>query len=277
MPTRILLLLGETSSCASARAFAFRLAHRSGAALAGLAGVDLQYIEAPMPGRAGTIAIKAETEARMKARAEETRARLRAMFEAETKDESLAFEWLSFDGDPMAALMQAVESVDLVVAGHDAAFRGGTRESLSDTMGALIATTPRPVVVCPDEDRDATGVLVAYDGSLPAMRALQLFALLGLGKGRKVHVASVDRDEAEANRRATAATAFLRARGHDAESLPLATKAEPGEVLRIETRDRAVGLMVMGAYGHRGWKAALFGSTTGGLVENPPCPLFVYH
>lgn len=33
----------------------------------------------------------------------------------------------------------------------------------------------------------------------------------------------------------------------------------------------------MGAYGHRGVRDILFGSTMSKLVESPPCALFVYH
>lgn len=53
MLKRILLLLGETPSSVVARQYAFRLAQETDAELAGLAGVDLTYIEAPMPGRVG--------------------------------------------------------------------------------------------------------------------------------------------------------------------------------------------------------------------------------
>jgi nucleotide-binding universal stress UspA family protein len=48
-------------------------------------------------------------------------------------------------------------------------------------------------------------------------------------------------------------------------------------VVRIEVADRKIGTLVMGAYGHRGFRERLFGSTTTQLVENPPCALFLYH
>jgi nucleotide-binding universal stress UspA family protein len=33
----------------------------------------------------------------------------------------------------------------------------------------------------------------------------------------------------------------------------------------------------MGAYGHRGFRQFLFGSTTSTLIEKPPCAFFLYH
>ena len=53
MLKRILILLGETPSSAAARQYAFRLVQSTEAEVAGLAGVDLSSIEAPMPGRIG--------------------------------------------------------------------------------------------------------------------------------------------------------------------------------------------------------------------------------
>ena len=53
MLKRILVLLGETAASVNARDYAFRLAHKTGAELAGLAGIDLSFIEAPLPGAIG--------------------------------------------------------------------------------------------------------------------------------------------------------------------------------------------------------------------------------
>jgi nucleotide-binding universal stress UspA family protein len=36
-------------------------------------------------------------------------------------------------------------------------------------------------------------------------------------------------------------------------------------------------MLVMGAYGHRGWRDFLFGSTTSHLLESASLPLFIHH
>jgi len=61
----VLVLLDETPSSASARKFAFRLAQNTGAALTGLAGIDLTFIEAPMLGGVGTSSIKVRLEEKL--------------------------------------------------------------------------------------------------------------------------------------------------------------------------------------------------------------------
>lgn len=64
MLKRILILLGVTPSSASACQYAFRLAQRTEAEVAGLAGIDLTYIEARMPGGIGTAAYKIRLDGR---------------------------------------------------------------------------------------------------------------------------------------------------------------------------------------------------------------------
>ena len=84
------------------------------------------------------------------------------------------FDWLSFGGDPIATLQLASEIRDLVITGHDTSFYGNIHEQLSETVAQLLLTTPRPVIVCGDEAVAGRDILIAYDGSVPAMRAVQI-------------------------------------------------------------------------------------------------------
>jgi nucleotide-binding universal stress UspA family protein len=277
MLKRILILLGETPSSAAAREYAFRLVQGTEAEVAGLSGVDLSFIEAPMPGRIGATAYKVRLEEQLKKQAEEARKRLHDVYEAECRDHSIPFEWLAFEGEPISTLYLATEGRDLVVTGHDTAFRGNIREQLSDTLATLLHLTPRPIVICPDELSKANDILIAYDGSVPAMRAVQMFALLGIGQRRRIQVASVDENQELAARRARGAADYLRVHGYQVEACPIVSRVPPAEVLKIEIADRNICTLVMGAYGHRGIREFLFGSTTNTLAENPPCALFMYH
>jgi len=274
---RILLLLGETKASMAARLYGFQLAKAFNASLVGLAGVDLSYIETPTVGGIGVSAAKAYLEEHLKKQAANARARLHQTYQAECQGHSVPFEWLSFDGDPIEALLKGVETCDLVVTGHDTAYRGNVRESLSEMLAKLLAVTPRPVIVCGDDPAAGQDALIAYDGSLPAMRAVQMFALLGLGKGRRIHVTSIEADKELAERRLLGAAGYLRDHGYEIETIPIATALHPADVLRIEVADREIGTLALGAYGRRGLRQYLFGSTTSRLMENPPCALFAYH
>lgn len=277
MLKRILLLLAETESSITARDYAVRLAKEAGAEVAGLAGIDLSAIEVRMPGGVGVATFKAKLEEELKAKAAETRQALRTSFERQCRDQDITGEWLSFEGDPADTLHLAAETCDLLVSGYDTAFRGEIFESLSEMVSKLLLMSPRPAIVCPDRLSGSGDILVAYDGSVPAMRALQMFALLGLGAGRHIQVASIDEDSVAAGRRADAAAKYLRSHGLAVSADPITTGVHPAEVLKIEIAQRKIGTMVMGAYGRRGLREMLFGSTTNTIVEEPPCAVFLYH
>jgi nucleotide-binding universal stress UspA family protein len=245
--------------------------------LAAIAGVDLAFIESPMVGGLGTNAYKAHMEAELKKQANEVRARLHEAYAKECGANNTTFEWLDFDGDPAGALQTAAESCDVVVTGHDTAFHGRIRERLPDMLADLMLTAPRPLIVCGDEDGGDGDVMIAYDGSRPAIRAVQLFALLGLGARHRIYLVAIGSDKASAARLPAGAARYLRGRGCDVEVIPIATRAEPAEALRIEVAARKISTLVMGVYGHRGLRERLFGSTTTQLLEEPPCALFVYH
>jgi nucleotide-binding universal stress UspA family protein len=277
MLKRVLVLLGETPASLSAREFAFHLAQMLNAQLVGLAGIDLAYIEAPMAGGIGTTAYKVRLEEQLKMQAEDVRKRLHEIYQQECKSHGLSFEWLSFEGDPVGSLNLSSETCDLMITGHDTAFHGNVREQLPEALAKMLLMTPRPIVVCGDESTSAKEIMIAYDASLPAMRTLQIFTLLGLGQGQRIHVMSIDPDKELAARRVVGATGYLRSHGYEVEASCIATIVNPVEVLRIEIVDRHIGTLVMGAYGHRGFRQFLFGSTTRALAEGPPCALFLYH
>jgi nucleotide-binding universal stress UspA family protein len=277
MLKRILVLLGETPSSGSARDYAFRLAHETGAELAGLAGIDLSYIEAPMPGTIGAGTYKVRLEQELRKQADKIRQQSRETFEQECNEQNIPFNWLSFEGDPTAHLHLAAETRDIIVTGHDTAYHGNIREQLPEMLSNLLLATPRPVILCADDRTSAKDVLIAYDGSLPAMRAIQLFALLGLWRESRVHVISVDTDHELATRNSNNVVNYLASHDYRGAAIPIKSDLHPSDVLRIEVNDRNVGTLIMGAYGRRGLQRLLFGSTTKPLIQEPPCPLFLYH
>lgn len=277
MLRRILLLLGETPSSISARQYGLRMARTAKAEISGFSGIDLTYIESAMPGRVGAGAYAARLEESLKKQAGDAGQRLREQFEAECQEEGVPSELLSFEGDPIEALSSAAETHDLLISGHDTAFRGNVREQLSEVLSRLLLVTPRPIIVCPDELSPVGDILVAYDGSFAAVRAVQMFALFGVAHDRLIQIVSIDSDAGLASQRAGRAAKYVRTHGYQVNEIPIASSARPAQALRSEIANRRIRTAVMGAYGHRGLRERLFGSTTSALVENPPCALFLYH
>lgn len=277
MLKRIIVLLGETPASVTARQYAFRLTRAEGAKIAGIAGIDIAFIESPMIGGLGTTSYKSHMEETLKAQAASAHGRLHELYESECRAHGVSFEWIDFTGDPLDSIRRAAEGADLLVTGHDTAFHGNIREWLPDMLADLLRAAPRPLIVTGEADHGDGDVMIAYDGSLPAMRSVQLFALLGLWSRRRVSLVAIHADKQTADKLAQGALRYLRGHGCEVVLVPVTTRAAPAEILRIEAADRGIGTLVMGAYGHRGLRERLFGSTTTNLVEDPPCALFVYH
>lgn len=277
MLRRVLVLLGESEPAVAARNYAFRMARGLDVELTGLAGIDPAALHVPNLARAGAAGIQVQIERELREQAESFRQRLRETYQRECAARGVPFEWQSFEGDPDEALNLAVETRDIVITGHDTSFQPRAEQALPETLSRLLSATPRPFIVCGPHVPEQGGVVVAYDGSVPAMRALQMFALVGLAEGQDIRVLSVDPEAEQAERSAEGAVSYLRSHGFSADAVAVASRSNPAEVVQAEVVNLGARTLVMGSYGRRGWRQMLFGSTTGKLVENPPCALFVYH
>jgi nucleotide-binding universal stress UspA family protein len=133
------------------------------------------------------------------------------------------------------------------------------------------------VVAVPETLPEDNLVLIAYDGSLQAARALQLVTLLGVLQGKSVLVCSVHKDAESAKRWAETAGEFLNDHGVQASLHPIATTSSPAEVLLQEADQHHAGLIVAGAYGQPILKEFFFGSVTQTLLREGRAPLFLFH
>jgi nucleotide-binding universal stress UspA family protein len=276
----ILVTVDDTPSCAGAKKLALSLARRTGAAIRGVTGIDLSDIDqvelAPIGGVGYAYARLQHREERAKQR----RARIAELPEAFQR--SLAAEGVEapchmMESDVRSELLRLVETCDLVVTGRDAEFHLEPIEGMTPLVEHIVARGCRPVIVTgPDSVGDGP-VLAAYDGSAPAAKALQVAALLGIFRSSGVRVVSVCRDRAEASDIAGRARAFLKPYAVDVDIDAIGSSDHPADVLSRRADETGARMLVMGAFGHRGFREMLFGSSTRRLFDAVPLPLFIYH
>ncbi len=121
-------------------------------------------------------------------------------------------------------------------------------------------------------------MLVAFDGSVSSVRALQLFALLGdAWRKNRVVVLTVDETTDRAARLAQRATSYLAAHGYAATARPVTSAREPVNVILEVAGEMQAGLIVQGAFGNRSWLDFLLGSTTTAMLKDSKIPLFMSH
>lgn len=273
----ILLALDDTPGALAARSAAIGLARRTGAALTAAAVLDRPHSRdaweaVPVGGAAFAEHRNAALAARLEA---EAAAALAAVREAAG---DLPVETVTLEEAPEPALLRAAAGHDVIMLGRNSTLgRQETEDGLAPVILALLKDGARSLLVVPPEGGPAEGpVLVGYDGSLPAMRALQLFALLGLAEGSAVKLLSADPDAAEAARLAAEGAGYLRRHGLVVEEWPVAGGQAAALLLAEATTARA-RLLVIGAFGTGRLRALLEGSATRSLLREAPCAVFIQH
>ena len=204
--------------------------------------------------------------------------RVLEQFTLQCAEAGVASKLLEDVGSPSEQIMTEAQRYDLIMIGQKSFFQFETTTHECETLDRLLHATPRPVVVVPKELRAGSGVLVAYDGSLQATRALQAFAGCDLSKLGEVHVLSVHgTSSVEASKAADRAVEFLRF--HDVQAVPhaVASKDCASDTILSTARQTGAGLIVMGSYGRSVFVEFFLGSATRNVLKKTDVPLFVYH
>ncbi|MGI9129663.1 MAG: universal stress protein [Roseomonas sp.] len=273
----ILLALDDTEGAIAARDYALALARHTGAAISAAVILDRPDLtdahEAVPPGAA---AFKERRDAALLRQAREAgEVAVAALREAA---DGLPFTVEELAAAPAPALLAAAGAHDVLIVGRDSSLgREVAEDGLAPTIETLLHDRTRPLLVVPPGARfdPAASALVAYDGSPGAMRAVQLFALLGLGRCGAT-VLSVAEDEAEAATLAGTAAGFLQRHDVAAKALPV-IGTHPVEALLAEAAAMPAGMLVMGAFEHTGLRALFTGSATKHLLRRAPCAIFAAH
>ena len=276
----ILVTVDDTPSSVAARGLAVDLARQTGAKIRGVTAVevsDLDRVElAPVGGVEYAYAILQHR----KKLAAERRARiaeLPASFRHAVAEAGLEAPCSMIEADIRNGLLREMEACDLVVTGRDTEFHLESVEGLTPLVEHLVARGSRPVVVTGAAAVGSGPVLVAYDGSAPAAKALQMAVLLGMFGSSGAHILSVCRDRADASAMATRAREFLKVHGVEADLDAQGSSGDPAGILLKRAEKVGARMLVMGAFGHRGFREILFGSCTRHLFTSAPLPLFIYH
>ncbi len=166
---------------------------------------------------------------------------------------------------------------DLILFGQRTHFYDGWEDRCDETLHKVLIGSPRPVVVVPKAPAASGAVVVAYDGSIQASRALAAFEATVLDRSHEVHVVSVAIDRDVASRHAEAAVESLRSREIDALARPIATLRTAAAVILEEAHALTAGLLVMGTHGQPALREFLIGSVTSAILKESDVPIFCFH
>jgi nucleotide-binding universal stress UspA family protein len=286
MLKRILVVLDYGSDTSTATRYAVEIAQRTGAEVTGLALVDRKHIEAEASGAglgamyyAEKLQHKLSDEARAQARhlLREFAAELDRVGIRHTDDHV-------GEGVPFNRIVEDMKYHDLLIAGHESHFFYPDRDKRTRTMDEVVEKGAAATLVVEDEYRPIRRVLVAYNSSVSAARAMQKFAELGPVDKENLEVDIVnvregggDEARAESELMLGLAKSYL-----DAHAFPSVEGTSlPGGDAKDRLLDHAAqtraDLIVAGAHSRSGLKEFFFGSTASGLIDDAEIPLFLYH
>lgn len=287
MMRAIIVALDGSPSSNVAGSVALRLAARHKARLHALGILDTDFIQRPQPVPAGAMSYKRSLDLSLLKEAGQRLEAVLDVFASKARAAEVQFKANKVEGAPRAAIEKAATASDLIVVGKTSLYSpDGEISSLPLCVEQMLRNSVRPILVVPDlqvvgePGRELAPIVVGFDGSVVSSRAIHLFALLGLGRGRQVHVISQnDGSTAYADLTAEHACSLLRAHGLKrvrAVGLGDQEAGKPAETILGTAKSSDASMIVMGAYGHRGVQE-IFGSCTRSVLSGLRTPLFMYH
>lgn len=178
-------------------------------------------------------------------------------------------ELLLRTGVPYQVIVEEARAADLAVLGRAGEQLGHEATGVGSTVERVARTSPVPVMVAALEFTPVKRILVGYDGSDLAVRALHF--IVDLAPGLEVVVVSVADDPDKAAVLAGEGVEYLAAHGVKAGAEALT--GDPGEAL-VEFQEPS-DLLAMGAFGRGRVVEMLLGSTTEFVLRRAVGPVLL--
>ncbi len=178
--------------------------------------------------------------------------------------------YLQYASDPRVMLAERSDA-DLVVVGRHSDTGPFDLPYLGSTSEWLMQNPPAPLAVIGRAER-MEKVLVAFDGSPHARRAMDSFASLPAAAHASVVIATVD-DGRTDTAAIDEAASLLEGRVGSVETAVLSGR--PTAAILEAIGETSADLAVLGTRGLTGWKRIRVGSTAGAVVRQAQCNVLV--
>ncbi len=178
-------------------------------------------------------------------------------------------------GLPDEEILRESKKHDLVLFGHETHFHFAAKFQPDETLWQVLKQDSRPLVVAPPKLEPGSSVVIAYNGSSHADRALQAFQASGLDFGEEIFVVAVAGDRQATNDQIERVGELLQLHGLRVHSQILTPTGSVEQTILEEVRRRNARLLVMGAYGHSTIREFILGSVTNTILKDCPIPVFL--
>jgi nucleotide-binding universal stress UspA family protein len=224
---------------------------------------------------AEAVAHAARTKASFEAIAERHHLPLRSTASSASEEPSPSAYWREATGYAPSLVAQRGRFFDLVILGRSERV---VDEPYTRTIEETLEMAGRPILLAPADCPDAIGsvIAVAWNGSPEAVRAVAASLPL-LTQAETVCLITIG--EADAANGVAALMEHLAWHGIRATPsvLPQPAGMTAGEALLGAAAAISADLLVMGGYGRRPWREALFGGATREVLARKTMPLLLVH
>ena len=273
--SKILLGLDGSAHAQAAIEYACQLAGSYNATITGVAIIDQPGIEVssgPVP--IGGTHYDIQTEDKMLEETEKKAGAILDDFSRICDDRNINAILHADTGSPVSELIEESKFHDFIVIGKQTSFEFNTNETYG-TLQRVLRNGLIPVLAVPDSVRDIQKVLVAYDNSIQAAKAVHMFLLLGIWNACDITLLSVNDDAEAAQTLLDTLAEFFGSYGMEPD---IATRSgHPDTVIKSYIAENDIDMLVMGAYGRKSVREFFVGSVTQHLIQETTIPLFLYH
>lgn len=279
MSLRILVPLDGSAYSRTATQFAVNMVKECSGTVVGVGIIDVEEIEDSTIGAGVGASYYAEHLEHFKINdAIEKVKNFLGEFETTCTNAGVSFEKYSKSGSPFEQIIELGKTADLIVTGIKTFYHFATTPEPGDTLKRVLESGVCPVFAVPAKmPSSSENVLVAYDNSVHAARAMRLFTNLGVEefKNRKIHILNINENLEEGEKVLETAATYMTAKGFNVETTRRV--GDPNEEILKYAKEINASAIVMGAYGESGLSSLFFGHTTLRIIEDGTFPIFAYH
>ncbi len=144
---------------------------------------------------------------------------------------------------------------------------------LGSNLESVVRLTHKPILVTSEKQIETTKILVAYDGSKFAGKALKMGGEIASKMQIPLTILTVCDDKDEASNIISKGLEYIKP--FDLEHNDIIESGDPVEIIFNKYKEGHYNLLVMGAYGHSKIRELIVGSTTVQLMRRIECPLLI--
>lgn len=174
-------------------------------------------------------------------------------------------------GDIVDTVAEQEAGAEMILIGKRGEAADFAKGHLGSNLERIVRASKKPVFVAARAFKPISRVLMAYDGSASAMRAVEHVARTSLYRGLRVSVVTVGSASDAAHKGLADARAALEAAGITVETDIVAGQPETALAKLVE--EAPFDMVVMGAYGHSRIRSLIIGSTTTEMIRSCKVPI----